>query len=543
MNILRNLRIGSRLAAAFTLLLLFLLAVAAFALVQMEKQSEVTRVIVDEQALRVSLAEALQRHAQAAALPLLQLLVTPERDKRIPLYKQMDDENAAADNALDQLLKATSNSEDKMALDTLAKLRGSYADLFRETVEQIEISGTQMARQHFVEKTQPALLDLLKLSAARVALEHQAMQAGRQGLEQAVAKAHVLVITMTVLAMLLGTGLAWAVTRSIVAPLAQALAFADAVAEGELEGRLSVTGKDETAALASALLTMQKSLSTLIGAIRASAGEVHGAAADMVLPVEKVRSGSAAQHEAVASVSATVAGFVDETRNIAIAADQTRQQAGQARDLALQGCRLIADASREVVSISLTVSDSATSVEALRERALSVRTLLSTVREIADQTNLLALNASIEAARAGESGRGFAVVADEVRKLADRTSQATTEINTVIDAIDRETGIAVERIGHGRSEMQRGVTLIEGIVLPLTELSEGAQRSLEQLDELSDTLARQVRESDAIANSITQIGTMATESLASAGQVGQTTVSLKSLSVDLTEQVGRFRLA
>ena len=543
MNILRNLRIGSRLAAAFTLLLLFLLAVAAFALVQMEKQSEVTRVIVDEQALRVSLAESLQRHAQGAALPLLQLLVTPERDKRIPLYKQMDDENAAADNALDQLLKATINAEDKMALDTLAKLRGSYADLFRETVEQIEISGTQMARQHFVEKTQPALLDLLKLSAARVALEHQAMQAGRQGLERAVTRAHVLVITMTVLAVLLGAGLAWAVTRSIVAPLAQALTFADAVADGELEGRLSVTGKDETAALASALLTMQKSLSTLIGAIRASAGEVHGAAAAMVLPVEKVRSGSAAQHEAVASVSATVAGFVDETRNIAAAADQTRQQAGQARDLALQGCRLIADASREVVSISVTVSDSATSVEALRERALSVRTLLSTVREIADQTNLLALNASIEAARAGESGRGFAVVADEVRKLADRTSQATTEINTVIDAIDRETGIAVERIGHGRSEMQRGVTLIEGIVLPLTELSEGAQRSLEQLDELSDTLARQVRESDAIANSITRIGTMATESLVSAGQVGQTTISLKSLSVDLTEQVGRFRLA
>jgi len=542
MKLLRSQGIGIRLGAAFTVLLMLLLVVAAFALQQMKLQTATTSVIVDEQSLRVSLAEELQRHAQGAALPLLQLLVTQERAQRVPLYKQMDDANNAADNALSQLVKASPSTGDQVLLDHLASQRTNYRDLFRETVEQIELSGPQGARQHFVSQTQPALTGLLKASAELVARQHQAMQSGRQALEQDVARAQTLVISIAVAAILLGALLAWAVTRSITVPLAESVAFAGAIAQGDLGHSLEVRGNDETAALAAALAAMQRSLSSLIGSILGVARQVNAAATDMGGPVDNVRTGSTVQHQAVTQVSGAVEGFARQTRDIAATAGTTRERAEAARDLAKEGCNLIAHASREVSRISVTITESATAVEELRNRALSVRTLLDTVKEIADQTNLLALNASIEAARAGESGRGFAVVADEVRKLADRTSRATTEINTVIDAIDLETSKAVARIGEGRSEMQRGVELIQSIVPPLDRLSQGAQQSLEQLDALSSTLDRQVQESSSIAGSIQRIGDMATENLDATQQVATTAAGLKSLSASLTEQVGRFRL-
>ncbi|WP_300710726.1 methyl-accepting chemotaxis protein [uncultured Desulfovibrio sp.] len=202
-------------------------------------------------------------------------------------------------------------------------------------------------------------------------------------------------------------------------------------------------------------------------------------------------------------------------------AGQAAEMSSNMRHCADEGADIVRQVVKgidEVQSISLALKED---MAQLGENARSITQIMSVISDIADQTNLLALNAAIEAARAGEAGRGFAVVADEVRKLAEKTMASTSEVGSAINAIRNSTEKSIHQVDVAVESISR-----------VTELSNRSGQALEQIVNMAEQSADEVRAiaaageeqsaaSEEINRSIADINTIATSTSQAMQQAAQ----------------------
>lgn len=254
--------IRARLALGFAVLLGLLFAVAAVPLQRLEDLTARTRDIVDRQAQLAILSQRANQHSQAAAIGLLNLMQTAERETRVPMYAAMDAELAAADSAVAGLEMAMLTPAVRVDVERLTDLRQRYGELFQATVELIEIEGSAPARRHFEDRTQKVLNTLLFETQALEARLQQAMQAELEELRQAATNARRLVILLALGALAAGAVMAWAIARSIVGPVREAVAVAEKIAGGDYQAAIPAGRRDEIGALMGSLATMRDSIAS-----------------------------------------------------------------------------------------------------------------------------------------------------------------------------------------------------------------------------------------------------------------------------------------
>ncbi len=495
---MQSLRIGTRLALGFGLVLLLLVVALGLSyrqiggvrphidqLVELQRRQDMAQQWRTQTQLNVTRTDAVARAGGAG----------PVADFFSPLIKST---STKITELQDNLTRAVDTDRGKSLLADIAASRKTYVDIRNQVFAQLKAGETDTALQTLESRMRPASEAYIAAISRITDFEAERVRAETQQVLEEARQTQLLMLVIAAACLALGIAAAWLITRSVVGPLRRAIHEAQKVGQGDLSSVIQSSGADETAQLTEALAQMQQALRHLVGSVRENANGVATASSEISLGSNDL---SARTEQQASAIQQTVASMQELSATVNLNADN----AGQADQLAH-------DASEVARQGGEVVGEAVLRMKGIEESSRKIGDIIGTIDAIAFQTNILALNAAVEAARAGEQGRGFAVVASEVRMLAQRSADAAKEIKTLIsDSVERvEQGAAlVNSAGETMAQVVVAIGRVAAIVREISSASRAQSsgvsqvgQAISQMDQTTQQNAALVEESAAAAESL-----------------------------------------
>ncbi|WP_416194405.1 methyl-accepting chemotaxis protein [Pseudomonas putida] len=535
-------KIGARAASVFALLGVLVLAMGLTALHEtgeMDKATDEIRVTWIPAV--VALSEVSTNLGRARAITLRAALAgeTAERTRNLDMLKGINEQLKTSLRDYDRTIVA---ADDRALFNTFSAAHQQYLDLQARVLEDIAGNRIGEAEQLISGPLSQYADSMMKAMSALIDYNSKGAEDASQRSSDVADQAFNAIVGALVVIMLALAAIATLLTRSIVVPLADAVAVAERVATGDLTAHIQVTGRDEPALLLRALGRMQTNLRETIRKIAASSDQLASASEELHTVTEDTSRGlhqqSAEIDQAATAVNQMTAAVEEVANNAVSTADASQGADHSTRDGRDQVNQALASIQQLVEDVTGTSAE----IEQLASNANEISRVLDVIGAIAGQTNLLALNAAIEAARAGEAGRGFAVVADEVRALAHRTQQSTAEIEQMIAGIQNGTERAVAAMHSSQGRATGTLEIAQGAGQALEVIAEAIasinQRNL-VIASASEEQAQVAREVD---RNLVNIRDLAMQTSAGANQTSAAAQDLSRLAVDLNGMVAQFKV-
>lgn len=334
----------------------------------------------------------------------------------------------------------------------------------------------------------------------------------------------------------------WLIVRSIIGKIESLLSvIRNIVDSNDVSIRSTNNGKDELGTLGEYFNQLLDQLEGLISASQAKSLQLNQSTSNMHDELESVIQQFEVQANHTSTMTTSVQEMVLTIGEISESTSVAAEGVHQAKVNADKGREVVVATIDNITQLSERLSSSQDSISSLNHHVDQIGDAVNIIQGIAEQTNLLALNAAIEAARAGEQGRGFAVVADEVRALASRTHQSTTEITSVVSAIQSQMQASMTEIGECNQQGQ--LTLKDS-----EELDASLQLILSDMESIqgnSERIASAIEEQGAVmaqvSDSITELNTISNDNNASAQHCLVEVDKVAEQASDMDKAVAQFK--
>ncbi len=299
-------------------------------------------------------------------------------------------------------------------------------------------------------------------------------------------------------------------------------------------------------------LTQEEQARARIEANRQNLLEVANEVTSVALKLEQaseVLSGQMAElthgMDSAADRTTQVATAMEEMNSTVIEvaknAGETADASGKANSVAREGGEMVQSTLAEIQQVSDTTQSLSQALSQLSVSAQGIGQVMGVINDIADQTNLLALNAAIEAARAGDAGRGFAVVADEVRKLAEKTMNATKEVEQAIGHVQKSTADAVGQMNEAKDRVDKTTELAGGAGNMLTQIVSASDRIADMVRSIATASEQQSATSEEININVSGINELSAQMSRDIQQANERIREVADMSRSLARLVEKFR--
>ena len=313
------------------------------------------------------------------------------------------------------------------------------------------------------------------------------------------------------------------------------------LAEGDLTVRATVS-EDFTGSIADSINVTVDSLRGLVKTINVTSRQLSAAVHETEEIAQQLSRASEMQSNDIANASSAINAMTDSLDDVSDNASESSKVAMRSVEIAKNGGNAVKRTMEGMGTIREHIQETSKRIKRLGESSQEIGDIVELINDIAEQTNILALKASIQAAMAGEAGRGFAVVADEVQRLAERSANATKQIEALVKAIQADTNEAVISMEKSTSGVVNGTRLAEDAGGALEEIESVSEQLAGLIQTISGAARQQATAAAEISKTMNGIQDVTTQTAAGTERTSQSIGNLARLAQDLDKSVAGFKL-